>query len=132
MQAQRSMGCQEVQPMFLLTVLQIYSYIWSSASRLRSGCKWFHELACNGLPDPEFMPYSDEAWFSLSGYVNSQNNRYWSIENPHALSDVSLHDLRVGDWCAISAQKITRFMLFHKENTEHSETFCNSPSSINT
>jgi hypothetical protein len=68
------------------------------------------------------MPYSDEAWYSLSGYVNSQNNRYWSIENPHAVHDVSLNDLRVGDWCAISVQEITRPMLFHKANTEHSET----------
>jgi hypothetical protein len=37
--------------------------------------------------------YSDEARHTLSGYVNSQNNRYWSTENPHAVHVASLHDL---------------------------------------
>jgi hypothetical protein len=30
--------------------------------------------------DPELTFYSDKAWYTLSGYVNSQNNRYWSTE----------------------------------------------------
>jgi hypothetical protein len=58
----------------------------------------------NGLLDPELMLYSDEVW--LSGYVNSQNNRYWSTENPHAVHKVPLHDLNVTVWFAISAQRI--------------------------
>ncbi len=27
--------------------------------------------------------FSDESWFCLTDYVNSQNNRYWSTVNPH-------------------------------------------------
>jgi hypothetical protein len=33
----------------------------------------------------------DEAWFHLSGYINSQNSRIWSAENPHALHENPLH-----------------------------------------
>jgi hypothetical protein len=61
-------------------------------------CRWFQELVFNGLHDQELTFYSDEAWYTLSGYVNSQNNRYWSTENPHAVHEVPLHDLKVGVW----------------------------------
>jgi hypothetical protein len=68
--------------------------------------KWFQESVFNGLLDTELTLYSDEVWFTLSGYVNSQNSKYWSIGNPHAAHKVPLHDLRVGVWCAVSAQRI--------------------------
>ena len=29
--------------------------------------------------------FTDEAWFHLSGYVNSQNTRIWAAENPHSV-----------------------------------------------
>ncbi|KAJ8870256.1 hypothetical protein PR048_029277 [Dryococelus australis] len=32
-----------------------------------------------------------EAWFHLSGYVNSQNSRIWSSANPHVLHEKPLH-----------------------------------------
>jgi hypothetical protein len=32
-----------------------------------------------------YTQFSDEAWFKLSGYVNSQKTRLWVSENPHAL-----------------------------------------------
>jgi len=35
--------------------------------------------------------FTDEAWFQLSGYINSQNRKIWSAENPHALHVNSLH-----------------------------------------
>jgi hypothetical protein len=34
-------------------------------------------------------------WWGMvhfTGYINSQNNRYWSTENPHAVHEVPLHD----------------------------------------
>ena len=31
--------------------------------------------------------FTDEAWFHLSGYVNSQNSRLWSYDNPHSLHE---------------------------------------------
>lgn len=33
---------------------------------------------------------SEEAWFHLSGHINSQNTRYWSIENPFQLYEKQL------------------------------------------
>jgi hypothetical protein len=36
---------------------------------------------CRYLGECLFFP--DEAWFHLNGYVNSQNSRFWSSENPH-------------------------------------------------
>jgi hypothetical protein len=46
---------------------------------------------------------SDKAWFNLSDYMGSQNNGYWSTENPYAAHEVPTHDLKVGVWCGISA-----------------------------
>jgi hypothetical protein len=37
------------------------------------------------MVDPNLVFYTDEAWFHLSGYVTSQNNRYWRAENPHSI-----------------------------------------------
>lgn len=39
-----------------------------------------------------FVLFGDEAWFNLSGYVRSQNNRYWSTENPVSIHEVPLYD----------------------------------------
>jgi hypothetical protein len=36
--------------------------------------------------------------FILSGYVNSQNYRIWSSENPHAFVETRLHPVKVGVW----------------------------------
>ena len=55
----------------------------------------------------EVIFFSDEAWFLLSGYVNSQNSRVWSAENPHTILESPLHDVKVGAWCAISHKWIT-------------------------
>jgi hypothetical protein len=52
-------------------------------------------LVLNVLLDPELTFYSDKAWFNVSGYINSQNSTYWSTENPHAVHEVPLHDLKV-------------------------------------
>jgi hypothetical protein len=46
--------------------------------------------------------FSDEAWFHLSGYLNSQNSRFWSSENPHLFHEVPLRSQKIGCWCAIS------------------------------
>jgi hypothetical protein len=31
---------------------------------------------------------NDEAWFNLSGYVNSKNKKYWPVENSMLFYDV--------------------------------------------
>jgi hypothetical protein len=37
--------------------------------------------------DPTLL-FNDEAWFNLSGYVNSQNKEYWPVENPMLFYEV--------------------------------------------
>jgi hypothetical protein len=34
--------------------------------------------------------FSEEAWFSLYGEVNSQNSRYWSAENQRFIHELPL------------------------------------------
>uniref|UniRef100_A0A8C5WFK5 DUF4817 domain-containing protein n=1 Tax=Leptobrachium leishanense TaxID=445787 RepID=A0A8C5WFK5_9ANUR len=46
---------------------------------------------------------SDEAHFHLSGFVNKQNFRYWSDENPQQLHQTPLHSSKVTVWCAMSS-----------------------------
>jgi hypothetical protein len=43
---------------------------------------------------------SDDAWFNLNGYGNSQNSRILSAENPSMR--YPLHSLKIAVWCAIS------------------------------
>jgi hypothetical protein len=68
----------------------------------------------NGVLDQGFMFYSDEAWFTLSSYVNSQNNRYWSTENLHTFHEAPLRGLKVEVWCAKSARRIIGPLCFHE------------------
>jgi hypothetical protein len=56
--------------------------------------------------------FSDEAWFSLRGEVNSQNNRYWSTENPRFIHKLPLYDERIDVRCAISARWIIGLMFY--------------------
>ncbi len=37
----------------------------------------------------------------MDGYINSQNYRTWSAENPHEYCKAGLHPPKVGVWCAI-------------------------------
>jgi hypothetical protein len=56
--------------------------------------------------------FTDEAWFHLSGYINAQNNRYWSSINPRQTFEVPLHDQKIGVWCAITASRIVGPVFF--------------------
>jgi hypothetical protein len=48
-------------------------------------CHWFQTFIDENPGILDYTWFSDEAWFSLSGYVNSQITRLWGTENPHAL-----------------------------------------------
>src|SRR5579872_6567962 len=50
--------------------------------------------------------FSDEAWFHLSGYVNSQNMRMWSTDNPYVFTETPLHAQKIGVWLAVSRRRI--------------------------
>lgn len=47
--------------------------------------------------------FSDEAHFWLNGFVNKQNMRYWTGENPHVLHETPLHPQKITVWCGFHA-----------------------------
>ncbi|GFU65123.1 transposable element Tc3 transposase [Trichonephila clavipes] len=50
-----------------------------------------------------FGASSDEAHFWLNGYVNKQNCRIWSEDNPHVYVETPLHLEKLTVWCALWA-----------------------------
>jgi hypothetical protein len=48
---------------------------------------------------PRTYVSAEESWFTLYGYVNSQNNRYLNTEIPHALHEVPRHVPKFDVWC---------------------------------
>jgi hypothetical protein len=65
---------------------------------------WFLQSVFEGEIDPQLTFFSDEVWFHLHGYINTQNNRYWSSQNPHLTHEVLLHPVKFGVWCVVSAR----------------------------
>lgn len=59
---------------------------------------------------------SDEAHFHLSGYVNKQNFRYWSANNPRDLHEKPLHSEKVTVWCAVSSRGLVGPYFFEDEH----------------
>jgi hypothetical protein len=77
-------------------------------------CSWFLQSVVEGEIDQQLTFFSDEEWFHLQGYKNTQNNRYWSSQNPNLTHEVPLHPVKVGVWCAASARRIV-VLAFFKE-----------------
>ena len=66
-------------------------------------CEWFTAFVAGkgeNILDKTF--FTNETLFHLSGYVNSQNSRIQSTENPHMVHEKPLHDTEVGVWCVVS------------------------------
>lgn len=75
-------------------------------------CQWFLEhLNDNAVLDKTF--FTDEGWFHLNGYINSQNYRTWATENPHVTVETSLHPIKIGVWVAISRARIVGPIFFN-------------------
>jgi hypothetical protein len=49
----------------------------------------------------------------LCDYVNFQNMQIWSDGNPHTVHQVPLYDIKVGEWCAVSARQIMAPVFFY-------------------
>jgi hypothetical protein len=74
-------------------------------------CQWFlTNLNDNNILDKSF--FSDEAWFEMSGYVNSQNMRMWSAENPHFYTQTPLHPQKIGVWLGMSRRRLVGPIFF--------------------
>jgi hypothetical protein len=58
-------------------------------------CRWFTHFIRGGIDILCKVFHSDEAWFHRSEYVDSENSRIWSAENPHAFHERQLHSLIV-------------------------------------
>ena len=84
-------------------------------------CRWLLSMVEEGCLNPLLYFMSDEAWFHISGYVNSQNTRYWSSENPHVIHETPLHDLKIDVWCAVSGTKIVGPIFF--ESTVNTDVY---------
>lgn len=82
-------------------------------------CQWFLDVMNDDILDNTF--FTDEAWFHLSGYVNSQNYRTWSTENPHVLVETSLHPIKIGIWVAMSRRRVIGPIFF--EETINAERY---------
>jgi hypothetical protein len=67
-----------------------------------------------GLVNPQLLLITDEAYFRLSGYVNPQKTGIWSDENPHAVYQTPLHDIKIGVWCAVSVRRIIGPIFYHE------------------
>jgi hypothetical protein len=74
-----------------LQTTAVYNLLLPDCKARIQYCRLFQESVFNGFNDPGLMIYSDEAWFTLSGYIQSQNNSQWSKENPHAVHEMPLH-----------------------------------------
>jgi hypothetical protein len=65
---------------------------------------WFLQSVVEGEINPQLTFFSAEAWFHLQGYVNAQNNRYWSSQNPHLTHEAPLHPVKVVS-CVLQVQE---------------------------
>lgn len=92
-------------------------------NKRRVYCNWFvNHLNNNDILDKTF--FTDESWFHLTGYVNSQNMRLWSNDNPHYFVESGLHPLKVGIWVAMSRRRIIGPIFF--DGTINAERYQNN------
>ena len=81
------------------------------ASRTPHG-NWCPRSVHDREVDPQFMFFSDEAWFSLHGELNFQNTRYWNAENPGLTHEYPPHD-EIFVWCTMSARRVIGPSSYH-------------------
>lgn len=84
-------------------------------------CEWLLRFSRNNVAIFDQCFFSDEVWFQLDGYVNSQIYRIWSSENPHVYLESGLHPQKIGVWCALSRRRIVGPIFF--ETTVNSAVY---------
>jgi hypothetical protein len=83
-------------------------------SRVRL-CSWFLQYVVEVEIDPQLTFFSNEEWFRLQGYISTQNNRYWSSQNPHLTHEVPLYPVKVSVCCTLGARRVVDHVLFFNE-----------------
>ena len=84
-------------------------------------CRWFQNFLNQNPGILDLTWFTDEAWFHLSEYINSQNTRIWAETNPYTLQAEPLYAQKIGVWCAVSHRHIIS-PIYH-ENTVNSEEY---------
>jgi len=77
---------------------------------------WHVDIVCSGEVNITLLSSQTKAWFYLSRHINTQNNRYLSLENHRLMHELLLHNIKVGVWCAIGAMRTTRIFLFFRDS----------------
>jgi hypothetical protein len=85
---------------------KIYPYILRLKHHLTEGdpdrhLEWYErfEEMCREEPDlVDKIIWSDEAWFTLNGYINCHYCVFWSETNPHVEVDVEMHHQNLMVW----------------------------------
>ena len=80
-------------------MMKFYPYLMQGFQELIPGdsvkrvnyCRWVKNLIRGNIDVLDQVFLTDEAWFHLSGYVNSQNYLTWRTENPHNCTETPLH-----------------------------------------
>jgi hypothetical protein len=101
-------------------VLELYPYRMQGFHELIHGdyakrvnyCRWFKNPIRGNIGVLHQVFFTDEAWFHLSGYVNSQSYRTWRTENPNKYTKTALHPQKIGVWYAISRRRIIGPLFF--------------------
>ena len=97
---------------YRLTVVQALKSL--DTQKRMAYCEWFMNLFGEDDELLDITWYSDETWFHVSGYVNSQNTRIWATEHTHEIHEIPLHLGKTGVWCAISRRRIISPIFFHE------------------
>jgi hypothetical protein len=88
-------------------------------------CKWFLDfLDWEGEDILDVTFFTDEAYFHLSGYINSRNSHVWCAHNPHAFNKSLLHDEKIGVWVGMSRRRIFGPIFFLE--TLNSQWYCDN------
>jgi hypothetical protein len=75
-------------------------------------CRWFKNLIRGNIGVLDQVFFTDEAWFHLSGHVNSQNHRKWRNKNPNNYTETAFNPQKICMWCAISERRIIGPLFF--------------------
>lgn len=85
-------------------------------------CNWILNKLVNNENFCDKIIFTDEAWFHLSGFINSQNMRIWGTEKPQNLFERPLHPLKIGVWAAVTRNRIIG-PIFFQGNKKHTFIF---------